>query len=104
MNFAHECWERGRRRQTDRADQADRGRRQAAREEAQGESQEAALAAAVHVVDQDDLTRKEDGAAECEKLEKTFTKSNEENAAISEHSSSPTIFHIDQPIKPMIDI
>jgi hypothetical protein len=62
------------------------------------------LAAAVHVVDQDDLTRKEDGAAECEKLEKTFTKSNEENAAISEHSSSPTISYIDQPVKPMINI
>jgi len=35
---------------------------------------------------------------------KTFIKSDEENAAISEHSSSPTIFYIDQPIKQMIDI
>jgi len=36
---------------------------------------------------------------------KKFTESDEEeNAAISEHSSSPTISYIDQPVKPMIDI
>ena len=61
------------------------------------------MPAAAHVVDQDDLTRKEDGQQNVKSWKK-FTKSDAENVAISEHLSSPTIFYIDQPVKPMIDI
>jgi len=62
------------------------------------------LPAAAHVVDQDDLTRKEDGRQNVKSWKKFTKPDEEENAAISEHSSSPTIFYIDQPVKPMIDI
>ena len=77
------------------------------REGSQGESPQQGLQhlcqLLLHVVHQDDLTERMMGQQKV-KSRKTFIKSDEENAAISEHSSSPTIFYIDQPSKQMINI